>query len=130
MDKLEQRLREDAQHIEVKVSDELDDRIAASLRAVTPQAPPSRRLRSGRPALFWWASSLTGAAAALAVIAIVNLQSPSAPIEAPPPAMAAVPVVDWQAETAALTSPLHEELENLQSDLKKAEKKLREDIGL
>lgn len=130
MDKLERQLREDAQRIEVRVSDELDARIGASLRAVTPQASPSRRPRSGRPALFWWASSLTGAAAALAVIAVVNLQSPTAPVEVPPPVMAAVPVVDWQAETAALTSPLQEELENLQSDLKKAEKKLREDIGL
>lgn len=130
MDKLERQLREDAQRIEARVSDELDARIGASLRAVTPQAPAGRRPRAGRPALFWWASSLTGAAAALAVIAIVNLPSPTTPVETPPPSMAAVPVVDWQAETAALTSPLQEELENLQSDLKKAEKKVREDIGL
>ena len=130
MDKLERQLREDAQRIEARVSDELDARIGASLRAVTPQAPANARLRAGRPALFWWASSLTGAAAALAVIAIVNLQPPTAPVETPPPAMAAVPVVDWQAETAALTNPLQKELENLQSDLKKAEKKLRDDVGL
>ena len=40
-----------------------------------------------------------------------------------------VPVFDLHAETAVLTSPLSQELEDLQTDLKKAEEKLREDIG-
>ena len=36
MDKLAKQLREDADRINVAISDELDERINASLRAVTP----------------------------------------------------------------------------------------------
>ena len=45
--------------------------------------------------------------------------------------MAAVqPPIELNMETAMLTAPLQEELEALQSDLKKAEEKVRRDIGL
>ncbi len=127
MDRLTEQLKRDADSIEVRVSDELDHRIEASLRSVTPEAP-ERRERA-RPFGFWWASSLTGFAAAAAVIVIINLQQD----EPPPPAadlVVTVPAIDWQTETAALTGPLQQELEDLRSDLKKAEKKVREDIGL
>ena len=130
MDKLAEQLKRDADNIEVRISDELDHRIEASLRSVTPEAG-TRKREPARPAGFWWASSLTGIAAAALVILVMNLQQPDPPTSvAPDEFVTAVPVVDWQAETAALTGPLQQELENLQSDLEKAEKKVRQDIGL
>jgi hypothetical protein len=65
------------------------------------------------------------------VIIIVNSQQPPEPAT-PTPAnvVAAVPVIDWKTETAMLTGQLQQELDDLQSDIKKAEKKVREDIGL
>lgn len=131
MDKLAQQLRRDAEKIEVTVSDELDHRIAASLRSVTPEAESVAVPKSRRPALFWWASSLTGIAAAVVVIIIVNTQQPVEPaIPTPASIVAAVPVIDWKTETAMLAGPLQQELDALQADMKKAEKKVRDDIGL
>ena len=131
MDKLAERLQRDAERIEVHVSEELDHRIAASLEGVVPEKPRTRPVERVRPAGFWWASSLTGIAAAALVIVVINLQQPDRPAETPPAdVLAAVPVIDWQAESAALTGPLEEELSKLQSDLKKAEEKVRKDIGL
>jgi len=129
MDKLANRLREDADKIEVTVSEELDRRITASLQGVTPEGVAARE--RARPVGFWWASSLTGIAAAAAVIALMNMQQAGDPPTATPTdIVAAVPVIDWQAEAAALTGPLQEELENLQADIKKAEEKVKKDIGL
>jgi len=139
MDKLANRLRKDADNIEVAVSDELDDRIIASLRSVTPQQESESIVTSHRPALFWWASSLTGIAAAAAVIIIVNSGTSQVPATATPattvtptPASiaAAVPAIDWKAETAMLTGQLQQELDALQSDMKKAERKVKADICL
>jgi anti-sigma-K factor RskA len=134
MDKLAKRLREDAERIDATISPELDARIDASLRAVTPARPADER-RPARSWTFWLASSLTGAAAA--IVLLVGLNMGDAPVETPPvvanstiPNIVEVPVFDLHAETAVLTSPLSEELEALQSDLRKAEEKLREDIGL
>ncbi len=130
MDKLAERLREDARQIDGTVSDELERRIQASLEGVTPEPADKARQVSSRPAWFWWASSLTGIAAAAAVIAILNVQ---APVPEPTAADAAVnplvmPAIDWQTEAAVLTSPLEQEIEDLQSDLKKAEEAVRQDI--
>jgi hypothetical protein len=129
MDKLTRRLRADAEKIEVSISDELDRRIDASLQAVTPEVSTSAP--APRPPLFWWASAVTGAAAALAVIAVVNRQVPDEPAATPAPVAAAeqMPMIDLHAEAAMLTQPLEQELEDLQSDLKKAEEKVRRDIG-
>lgn len=130
MDKLARQLREDAENIEVTISDELDRRIEASLRAVTPIEDRPAPVAS-KPPLFWWASTLTGVAAAVAVIAIVNLQTTEEPVSATPAnIVAAVPVIDLKTESAMLTEPLQEELDKLQSDLKKAEEKVKRDIGL
>ncbi|MBT8068043.1 MAG: hypothetical protein KJO09_12450 [Gammaproteobacteria bacterium] len=131
MDKLARQLRRDADRIEVTVSDELDHRIAASLRGVSPLEDAPAAVPPQRPALFWWASSLTGIAAAAAVILIVNTSQPE-PAAAPDPAAiaAAVPTIDWKSETAVFTDPLQQELDALQSDLKKAEERVKEDIGL
>ena len=141
MDKLAKQLRADAERIDVAVSDELEQRILASLRGVSPRAehnPDTSARLQQRPAWFWWTSSLTGIAAAALVIVIINSQSQQAGTE--PPAgtttispviqMVGVPVIDWKTESAMLTSPLREELENLQSDIKKAEEKVKQDIGL
>jgi len=80
--------------------------------------------------LFCWASTVTGIAAAIAVIAIVNLRTPE---QAAPPELDLVttlPPIELKAEAAMLTAPLQEELDRLQSDLKKAEEKVKRDIGL
>lgn len=133
MDKLARRLRQDAERIDATVSVELDQRIAASLRGAAVTQEPSPAKISQRPAMFWWASSLTGIAAAAAVIIIVNSQQaeiPEVPAATPSNIVAAVPVIDWKAETAMLTDPLRQELDALQSDIKRAEERVKEDIGL
>ena len=130
MDKLAKQLRTDAERIEVTVSDELDRRINASLRAVQPEEQLPGPAAS-KPPLFWWASTLTGIAAAVAVIAIVNWQVPDEPVSATPSnIVAAVPTIDLKAESAMLTGPLQDELDKLQSDFQKAEEKVKGDIGL
>ena len=134
MDKLAKQLKADAAQIDVQVSDELDRRITASLRGVVPEIADQPKAQQ-RPASFWWASSLTGIAAALAVIAVINSHSqPEAPIvqvaETSPVPETAMLTIDWKTESAMLTRPLQQELEDLQSDLKRAEEKVRNDIGL
>jgi hypothetical protein len=133
MDNLAKRLHEDAGRIDVEISDELERRIDASLRAITPEVPEKQAASPpARPPYFWWASSLTGVAAAVAVIAIANWQ-PQVEPDAPPATLVAdalPPPVDLKAQAAMLTGPLQEELEKLESDLKKAEEKVKRDIGL
>jgi hypothetical protein len=130
MDKLARQLHDDAQRIDVSVSDELDRRIEASLRAVTPEFEDSRAASVARPALFWWASTLTGVAAAVALIAIANWRAPAQPVPAPVNIVAAIPAIELKAETAMLTGPLQQELDRLESDLRKAEARVKRDIGL
>jgi hypothetical protein len=129
MDNLAKRLREDAARIECAVSGQLDDRIRASLENIAPQEPV-RPERKPRPLTFWWASSLTGVAAAVGLIAIVNLQgsNPGIPTTEPVTQPLVIPSIEWQAETAVLVSPLEQEYENLQSDFEKAEEAVRQDI--
>jgi hypothetical protein len=131
MDKLALKLREDADKIDVGISDELDHRIEASLRATAP-AKPDRPAPRARPPWFWLASALTGATAAIAVIAVVNLSGVDE-TAAPAPTIVAVDpmlLLDLDTQDVTLTAPLQQELEDLQSDLKKAEEKVRRDIGL
>ena len=135
MDKLAKQLKADAAAIDVQVSDELDRRISASLQGVSPEKPASPAVQQ-RPPLFWWASSLTGIAAALAVIAIINSHSQEGVEPVPqivkisPVIEAVTPIISWNTESAMLTRPLQRELEDLQSDIKKAEEKLKREIGL
>jgi len=134
MDELERRLRDDAQKIEVRVSPELDNRIRASLTAIADEV--------GRPASrprprwsMWLASGLTGVAAAAALLAIVN-QQPDDPAERPTVPVAAtssqppfaMPVL--RAESAMLTTPLEQELDKLEADLRKARDAVEEDMGI
>ena len=130
MDKLAKQLHDDAQRIDVSVTDELERRIEASLRAVTPELDERGPAPVSRPPLFWWASTITGVAAAVAVIAIVNWRTPDQPTPPPVNVVAAIPSVDLKAETAMLTGPLQRELDRLQSDLKKAEEQVKQEIGL
>jgi hypothetical protein len=130
MDKLARQLHDDAQRIDVSVSDELDRRIEASLRAITPESEDSRPAPVARPPLFWWASTITGVAAAVALIAIANWRAPVQPVSPPVNMAAVIPAIELNAETAMLTGPLQQELDRLQSDLKKAEEKVKQDIGL
>jgi anti-sigma-K factor RskA len=129
MDKLAKQLREDAGKIDATISAELDDRIRASLQGVTPESANARR-RVSRSNAFWWVSSLTGAAVAIAIIVVVNLQVqepvPFTPQTAQTPLV--LPKIEWHARTAVLTSPLEQEIEDLQADLKKAEQAVKEDI--
>lgn len=134
MDKLAERLKVDAAGIEVEISDELDRRLTASFQGIDPvQTAPREPLQ--RPAFFWWASSLTGVAAALIVIAVINafsqpVQPPATIAKTSPVNEPMTPVIDWKTESAMLTAPLQQELDDLQSDLRKAEEKVKSEIGL
>jgi hypothetical protein len=132
MDKLAKQLREDAACIDAEISAELDNRIRASLQNIQP-ASAKPRPRAARPPSFWWASSLTGVAAALAVITLINLDrpgpSPQMQVQEPV-ARFVVPEFDLEVEAAMLTSPLAEELARLQADLKRAEEAVREDVRI
>lgn len=127
MDNLAKRLREDAERIECTVSEELDERIWASLHGITPEPVVQAKPKSFS---FWFASTLTGVAAAIAFIAIVNLQAPEpgvAPTQ-PTPTALILPMIELKAKTAVLTAPLEQEFEDLQSDIKKAEEAVKQDI--
>ena len=136
MDKLANRLREDAASIDAEISAQLDSRIQASLTAIEPEAARSQRPPRRRPVSFWLASSLTGVAAALAVIAILNVVDTNEPAELPPTVAGntvqpiELPVLDLDVEAAMLTGPLAQELEDLQADLKKAEEVVRGDVRI
>jgi hypothetical protein len=126
MDKLAKQLREDAERIDCEISEQLDARIRASIEAIQPETASQPRRRS-KPFSLWWASSLTGVAGAIGIIAIINLQQPP-PVTEPAPQALVIPSLEWNAEPAALTSPLEIEFENLQADLKKAEEAVKQDI--
>jgi len=128
MDKLAKRLRDDADQIDVLISPQLENRIEASLRGISQDGVAPAKSR--QTASFWWASSLTGVAATLAIVAVVNLSKPEPEIgiTEPPPQAFSVPQFDWKPKTAMLTQTLEQELVDIQSDLKKAEQTVRDDI--
>jgi hypothetical protein len=135
MDRFTSKLREDAASIDAEISAQLDSRIQASLNAIEPEVSRQRETPR-RPVSFWLASSLTGIAAALAVIAVLNLGDTPEPVAVPqvaastPAPSIAVPALDLEVEAAMLTSPLAQELEDLQADLKKAEEIVRGDVRI
>ena len=124
MDELAKQLREDADRIDFRVSDELDRRIRASLESVTPETGGGRGSR--RPAVFWWASSLTGMALAAAVVIVVNL--PGTRPQPAPEKPLVLPDIEWRVQTAELTTPLEQEMDHLESDLKKTHDVVKQDI--
>ena len=136
MDKLAKRLREDAANIDAEISAQLDVRIQASLAAIEPETARRQGNARRRPVSFWLASSLTGAAATLAVIAILNIVDTNEPAAVPrtvadnTPRTIEIPAIDLDVEAAMLTGPLEQELEDLQADLWKAEEVVRGDVRI
>ncbi|MCI0518522.1 MAG: hypothetical protein L0Y45_11905 [Woeseiaceae bacterium] len=139
---LEQRLRADAQQIVADVSPELRARIDASIRSVAPirSVPASRDAdRSGGPG--WWASGLTGLAAALLIILLVNTNRSSGPTPdsvtednvattVTPEVSESLVTLPLKVRTADLTGPLEEELLRLQADIEKARQTVERDLHL
>jgi len=129
MDKLALQLREDAEKIDAGISPQLDARLTSSLQGVKPEfvRQPQRESKSFS---FWWASSLTGVAAAVLIIVVANMRAPE-PVPqtaSSTPIPLAMPSIEWHAKSAVLTSPLEQEIDNLQSDLKKVEEVVKQDI--
>ena len=84
MDELANRLKEDAANIDAEVSAELQARIEASIRATDREI--TRPAGTGKRDYFWWASSLTGLAAAIIGIALLNrMDAPRIPSQLFPP---------------------------------------------
>ena len=129
MDKLAKQLREDAANINVEVSAELDDRIRASLQGVVPERSRATEAPQ-RPRSTWWASSLTGIAAATIVIVLINLNQPEPPEVVITAQSSNIFQPQLIVSPAVMTAPLRKELENLEADLKKAEEAVRKEIGL
>ena len=123
MDSFEERLKRDAAAVRADISPELENRLRASLESAAAVKP---KAGTRRPVWFWLASGLTGTAAALTVIAVLNRQEP-----APPPAAVAVePLLSMPNLNVrpAMLGPLEDELDKLKSDLEKAERVVREDV--
>ena len=136
MDEFENRLKRDAEDIRAGVSPQLTSRIDASLRS-TEQIQPVPE-SSASSINLWWASSVTGLAAAIIVIVLINWNRPSAelvPVE--PVADRTVPAAVDELQgfnpprlikTADFASPLEEELVRLQADIERARVTVKEDI--
>ncbi len=133
MDKLERQLKQDTDLITADVSPELQERIRASLES-TRQVEQIPRKAETPGVSLWWASSLTGLAAAALVIVLINWNPPTDPQEVQPVASTPGTVVSIQSgfplnvETAEWATPLEEELKNLQSDLEKARESVERDL--
>lgn len=133
MDEFENRLKRDAEEIRAGISPELRTRIDASLRATEQIRPVPESPASGMN--LWWASSLTGLAAAVIVIVLINWNRPTDEL-VPVEAVASVPdninqnqgLYRPQLKTADFTRPLEEELIRLQADIERARQNVREDI--
>ncbi len=137
MDKLATQLRKDAEAITSEISPQLDTRIRASLQAVQqerPASPAPVRNETARSPGFWWASSLTGIAAAVVLIVVVNTNTVDttdgtlANTAEPALQLPELPRLPLKVEAAMTTSLLEQELENIQSDLQRAAKAVEEDV--
>jgi predicted ATP-grasp superfamily ATP-dependent carboligase len=111
--------------------DKLAKRLRNALQGVQVQTAQTSGMGS-RPASFWWLSSLTGVAVAVAIIVAINVQAPEPGSALPEPDKRAftvpVPAIEWQAKSAVFTESLQKEIDNLQSDLEKAEEAVKQDI--
>lgn len=135
MDKIEKRLKDDAALFDAVISPELRERIRNSVESTRPVDSMQGRTRI--PGMTrWWASGLTGLAAAGLVIVLVNWKSPPEPVEdiagaVPPGAILSLQRrFPLNARTAEWTAPLQEEMKNLQSDLEKARVNVERDLRL
>lgn len=136
MNELEKRLKQDANAIDADVSTAWRARMEASLRATERLPAVSPRKRAVHR--LWLASSLTGLASAIGVIAVMNWQQTQLPSPADSEAMTTVPratsatsaMAFLDIRTADFTGPLEEELEHLQSDLEKARLNMQRDLDI
>lgn len=135
MDEFEGRLKRDAHNIQAEPGAELRARIDASLRATETIRPAPEARDSGMN--LWWASSITGLAAAVVVIVLINWNSPVTEV-VPVEAVASETVPDYidelqglyspRIKTADFTSPLEDEFLRLRADLERARENVKEDI--
>ena len=136
MDEFAKRLKRDAGNIDAGITPELDERIRASLQATGRHLPAADRRAGGFRGL-WFASSLTGLAAAAAVVAFLNWNE--AAVEPVPDMASTVP--DYQeymeqlqqslplrTETVEFADGLEEELIRLRADIEKARENVSQDI--
>lgn len=133
MDKLSQRLREDADRIETKVSPEHRKRIDASLAAA--EREDVARLSTKRSRRLQWTSAVAGVAAAVAVVAVITVlnrpRSEPDELSATPEYTAELPnPVPLELRYAELTDPLQQELEHLRADVEKARATVERDLGV
>jgi len=136
MDEFENTLKRDAEDIRAGVSPELKERIDASLRATKRIQPVPESHASGIN--LWWASSVTGLAAAIIVIALINWNRPTTepmPVEQVADRTVPVAVDELQGfspprliKTADFATPLEDELARLQADIERARANVKEDI--
>jgi len=135
MDEFENRLKRDAEDIRAEVSPELRARIDASLRATEQIRPVPASRTSGMN--LWWASSLTGLAAAIMIIVLINWNRPTTELvpvepvahETEPDYVNEIPsLYRPKIKTAEFTNPLEEELVRLQADIERARQNVKEDI--
>ena len=145
MDELKARLKRDAEQIDARLAPDLEVRIDAALHAARERTSVSgRRPASGHSisGANWLFASLTGMAAALLLIVIMNWNGQEEPgtsglvVENEASDEERSLPLDWnvseslslQIRPADLTSPLEKELENLRSDLEKARENVERDV--
>ncbi len=137
MDEFEKRLKQDADAVQADVSPVLRARIDASLSGIERIQPSDSVPRS--PMQLWWAGSLTGLAATIVGLAVINWNSEDSIVESQPPVVVrTVPLGSFpdlatlapelKIKSADFTSPLEEELLMLQRDIEKVRQNVREDI--
>jgi hypothetical protein len=136
MDKLEQRLQQDAEEIRPTLAPEVSARLMARIKDTQQVA---RREGHGKSRMSWWlASSLTGVVAAAVVLAVVNRPVTLAPdhpsatpsiAQATPDEAAAIDSgLKLKLQSVVMTTPLEEELQNLESDFEKAREAVRREL--
>ena len=137
---IEQRLRADALDIHADASPELRARIDASIRAVARiRSVPAARDSDKPGQSSWWASGLTGLAAALLIILLINTNREGGNSLEPetedriattvtPETGERFGTLPLKVRTADLTGPLEEELIHLQEDLEKVRESVERDL--
>lgn len=138
MDEFEKRLKQDAADIKAEVSPQLQARIAAAVHSAGRDV--QRNPRSASVSNIWWASSLTGLAAAVIVIVLMNLNQTGVEQQTPPTTVATtVPDhreylaelqenLPLRTETVEFSQGLDEEWQRLQADLAKARQSISRDV--
>ncbi len=145
MDELHKRLKRDAEQLQAGTSPEMRLRLKASLsaardtRTMAVKRPESTESSQGSA---WWLSAITGIAAVLLVVFLINRDSLEEtggeavslnnhlPVEASdlPEDWFVTGGLDMNIQPADLTRSLEEELSNLQSDLEKARENVERDV--